>query len=119
VDPAGRYLFFLTWESHSLYRLDLASGAPSLCFGPATLPDLQTMGTVRLKRHADEGRLCVVTQGHPWDHVFGQNGPVRMIILADPEDDGSFEAPRVLSAEEWTAREYNQSRSWITIATCE
>jgi hypothetical protein len=110
-DPDGRFLLFLTYESHNLYYLPLPSGTPTLLLSSSTTPELANVGQIMIWQHATQGRKCILPYGTRWDHVFDSDQ--RTIILTDSENNGSFETTEILTPAQWQSRGYVLTGNWV------
>ncbi|MEQ8765798.1 MAG: hypothetical protein RL885_17880 [Planctomycetota bacterium] len=115
VDPKGRYLLFLTRENPALYRIELTTppSAPAAVLTSSELPYLAKVGWINMRQHRTEGLHVHLIPGSPWEIHRGPDSDV--IILRDPENDGTFETADLVSEEAWSQLGYDSSDPWIRL----
>ncbi|MFT4543408.1 MAG: hypothetical protein ACI8QS_003082 [Planctomycetota bacterium] len=100
VDPEGRFLLLLGFESGKLYRLRLDVSPipdPELLYNTSTLPRLDYATGLFFCMH-DGVRKCVVSEAGPGGLI--QDG-VMWTLLVDADNDGEFEGSELLTSQEF------------------
>lgn len=112
-DPDGRFVLFLTLETPTLYRLPLPSGSISVELSQSSVPYLSNVKQVLVRQHATEGRQYHLLTSTRWEANLA--GPNNFIVLHDADNDGRFDAPVVLTPQNWTDLGYDSATAWVTI----
>lgn len=117
VDPNGRYLYFLTLTSHTLYKMNLSDSAVEEVCSPATVPQMQQMKNLFLMKHVTEGWKLFVTPRRGFGDAQQVDPNWYEVVLEDPEDDGNFSVPFVMDETSESQHGYTLPASWLYIDT--
>ena len=74
------------------------------------MPYLANCGVVNVRQHDTEGRHYHVGPGNRW-HPDLSTFP-QTIILRDPDNDGAFDPPELVSHQQWTQYGYDSIAAW-------
>lgn len=112
-DSKGRFLLALSDSPRVLYRIGIdPPHAVTTLHTTATLPELDSILTVRHAEHAAEGPTFLLKKRKRWHH--STDGPPDfesfVIFLNEPDGDGTFEAPVKLDTAVWAA--YADRANW-------
>lgn len=111
VDPESRFLLFLTYESPAVWKLALPSKNVTLLYDATTMPALAHKGAIRFRTHVTEGRQVHLTNRQPYQRPDPAL-PHPIVVLRDPDNDGTFDSSWVPTDAEWDAGGYNLADSW-------
>lgn len=109
-DQDGRFALFLTLENPTVHKFNYSDSVVSTVLTTAQVPLLATAQSLNIAEHAQEGRMLQVLQVHRWQD---NGGSFDAILAKDPDNDGVFDAPFVMSASQWDSSPYNDSSVWV------
>jgi len=114
-DPEGRFVLALTRETVTLYRIIILGGMaspPAVKLSQATEPNLANAGTITILQHNSEGRQYHLGGGSRWSDDPSLNW---VIILRDGDNDGSFDPPEYVTAQQYKQYGYDQAGAWAKL----
>lgn len=110
-DPEGRFVLFLTYETPTLYRRPLPSGAITTELTQSTVSQLADACSLYAAQHATEGRQFHLIRGTRWEADMDASRVI--IVLKDGNNDTVFDSPVVLTPTQWSQQGYDGPGVWL------
>ena len=109
VDPAGRFVVFVTYENPTVYQMSLPTGTPQVLAGSSSYPEIADIGALFATEHITEGPMIQLLPVSRWAHGASESW---IVVLPDPNDDGVFGLPQVLTFGDQSSRGYFDASNW-------
>jgi|GEM_PF-2378428 len=124
-DPKGRFLLLFTWESRTVYQMDINTGHYTYLFGPTELPEIQMYRRISPGNHVTEGYIYSMYRNASWQPFYPKGNAVLVngeryvwvsdtVIFRDQDRNGILDSQSLeyITRQTNIEREYHDSTNW-------